>query len=176
MQARSRRLQSVTTCVLAVLTAAVIAGCAKPAADREDTGLAMRGTAAGLDSLRQAYAETYNRHDAATLASYYADDAVAIQQNGMLSDGRAAIQASWPQDTALWGSITITPTKPATIVDNVAWEVGTVAIQMAQRGRTMTIQNRYLVLLQHDGSWKLKATAGVADSAAMAAARRPAAR
>jgi uncharacterized protein (TIGR02246 family) len=167
----------VTTCVVAVLAAmAASQGCAKPA-DDAGAGMAMSGTAAGIDSLRRAYEDTYNRRDAATLASYYTEDATGVPPNGMLHEGRAAIQGSWPRDTALWGRITITPSKPATIAGNVAWETGTFVIQVAQRGRTMTVPNRYLVVLQHEGgSWKLKATAGAADSAAMAAGRRPSAR
>src|SRR4051812_27897264 len=48
-----------------------------------------------LEKLRSEFASAFNAHDAATVASFYADDAIAMPPNEQMITGRANIQASY---------------------------------------------------------------------------------
>jgi len=174
---RGRRTTVACVTASVVLVVAVQACAPKSGADSTKAagGMAASGTAAGIDSLRQTWQNDYNRRDAAALAAHYTEDAVSIAPNGTINTGRAAIQNNFPKDSTMWGTATIAPSKPAVISGNSAWEVGTAKIQTTTKGKPMTITENYLVLLQADGGqWKIRAAAGVVDSAANASMMRAA--
>jgi uncharacterized protein (TIGR02246 family) len=130
---------------------------------------------AGIDQLRQAYADAYSRRDAAAVAALYVDDAVELEGNGVIMKGRAALADMFAADTVNWGKITITPAGPATVFGDVAYESGTTAIEVTMGDKAITVPGSYLVVLRKEaGAWKLAAVAGVPDSSAVAALAPPA--
>lgn len=144
---------------LAMLFAvAGLAGPATAAAQIPDSTIPLRTIIDELNTVRAEYAENYNKKDAAALAKMYAEDAVAVTDEGKTLVGKKAITEYFTKEAPTFGHIVITS-------ENVAGygssgiDVGTVTMHPQGGGE---MKSRYLVVLRRKmGVWHIVRSAVV---------------
>jgi uncharacterized protein (TIGR02246 family) len=111
-----------------------------------------------INVLRDQFAAAYNSSDAAAVAAYYADDAIAMLPNQAAIKGRQAIQAmleAYFKENA--AKIAHTPLETQ-VAGDWAYERGNLTVNVTPKsGKPMEESIKYLVIMkrQPDGSWKL---------------------
>jgi len=125
-----------------------------PAAESTD----MASAEAAIDQIRTDYMADFNNHDAAGVASMFADSAVVLAANGDVQEGREAIQAALTEQMA--GSPTGQVEKGETMVfGDAAVDRGTYTMNTTTPdGTAMGVSGSYMTVLgQTDGAWKIEA-------------------
>ena len=143
------------------LVALAFAACAKTADQEQETSTKESGDdEAAIAQIRDGWGTAWKAADATTLSSYYAADAVNMQNHQPSANGAAEIKSA---DEAAFAEmapndITITSEK-LDITGDVAYDRGTYSLSVTPKagGAAMTETGRYLVVLkrQSDGSWKI---------------------
>jgi ketosteroid isomerase-like protein len=112
-----------------------------------------------LRGLREEYAASFNKKDAAKLVGMYASDATLIGGDGTMLTGTDAIQNSL--ETGPWLKMSIA-SDSVRVFGNTAWDVGTVS--MADSGGHENV-SRYLVVLRRGVNvWKINSLAIVPEA------------
>lgn len=146
-----------------LVTAAMLAACSPdtgeqaesmPAAESTD----MASAEAAIDQVRTDYMADFNNHDAAGVASMFADSAVVLAANGDVQEGREAIQAALTEQMA--GSPMGQVEKGEMMVfGDAAVDRGTYTVNSTTPdGAAMSVSGSYMTVLgQTDGAWKIEA-------------------
>ncbi|MGD8278044.1 MAG: SgcJ/EcaC family oxidoreductase [Gemmatimonadota bacterium] len=125
-----------------------------PAAESTDMAMAE----AAVDQIRTDYMAAFNNHDAATVASMFADSAVVLAANGEVEEGREAIEASLTEQMA--GSPMAQIDADETMVfGDMAVQRGTYTVNSTTPdGTAMSVSGSYMsALAQADGAWMIEA-------------------
>lgn len=107
--------------------------------------------------IRDAWVQGADADDAAAVAALYGEDAVLVDVDGSVTEGREAIQEALTEDFQALSELSVSPTETEVGRDLVT-ELGefTQTVE-TPGGESQTMTGRYLVVLrrQADGSWKL---------------------
>jgi len=105
-----------------------------------------------LDKLATEFAAAYNAHDAAKVASFYADDAVLMVPNEPMTKGRKNIEAHYKEDFGRGAvRLRIRPVESVVAGDR-AFEVGTATATLGP----LSDDGKYIVIYKRVGSeWKI---------------------
>jgi uncharacterized protein (TIGR02246 family) len=140
------------------ILALVVALSAVPAAARQATD-------ADVDKIVQAFMAAYNKADAATLASFYTDDATRVTPDGGVHTGKAAIQKSFADAFAgpMRGAmIKITTSQVRQINPDVRIAVGTWETTGGAGGPA---SGKYInTVVRQGGTWKIAASGVIRPS------------
>lgn len=112
---------------------------------------------AAIDKLRDDWKAGADKKDAATVASYYTEDAVLAGSNAPVAKGRDAIQKGLAPAFAMWTNLKIN-SEDVKIAGDWAVDMGTYSEHVTPpKGKPMDVSGNYIVILkkQADGSWKL---------------------
>jgi uncharacterized protein (TIGR02246 family) len=151
----ARRLRS-SVAVLAVL--AFVTPSLAAAQGVEAPRLPLRTALDELGTVRSAYADAFNRKDAAALAAMYAPDAQLITDQGVMVSGNEAIAASFAAGAKTWPHLVI-ESDSIKVYGNTALDVGT--LRMHPEGGAEMV-SRYLVVLRRNmQNWKIVSVAAV---------------
>lgn len=106
-----------------------------------------------LNKLAAEFEAAFNAKDAAKVASFYAEDAVAMPPNRPMVKGRSAIEAQLKAEMQRQPvTLKLSPFESAVTGDR-AYEAGTSAVKLPD-GRTMN--EKYLVVYKRvGGDWKI---------------------
>ncbi|HEX9699841.1 MAG TPA: nuclear transport factor 2 family protein [Acidobacteriota bacterium] len=148
--------------LLAVFVVVGLAACGG-GADTETAAPAPAETAAPMDDdaaleeRTEYYVTHYNMHHPSMVVELYTDDAVVLEADGSVHDGKAAILAAMEADVA--GSPTLTvDTADRVIVGDAAVARGTFSVEMTPEGAAepMTVSGNFMTLHQRAaGEWKI---------------------
>lgn len=146
----------------------------EPADDAEDTDDVAVAPAPAFDieasrtavgKLRSDWVAAAERDDAATVASYYADDAVFIDETGKVHEGKDAIQTTFAEGFKVAKDLTVTE-KTFDGNADISYETGEFKQTVTSpAGKTIPIDGKYLVISrrQPDGTWKIVRHVSVAQ-------------
>ena len=133
-------------------------------ADEAETGEAMAVTPsdpaaanAAVAQLRDAWVAAANRDDAAAIGAMYTEDAILIGADGVVNNGRAAIQSALAAQLPATSDLKVTEATAA-VSGDVRYETGTYTQRFQTPGGTQTdLSGAYLVVTQKqsDGTWKI---------------------
>jgi ketosteroid isomerase-like protein len=114
--------------------------------------LAQARTDPVLDKLATEFAAAYNAHDAARVASFYADDAVLMIPNEPMTKGRTNIETHYKEDFARGAvRLRIRPFESVVAGDR-AFEAGTATATLGP----LTDDGKYIVIYKRVGrEWKI---------------------
>jgi uncharacterized protein (TIGR02246 family) len=127
----------------------------------EEPRIPLRTALKEIRTLREAYAESFNRKDAAAVADMYAPDATAILRDGRVLNGKDAIRQAFVAEAAKWPHMTIT-SDTVRVFGHTAWDVGTTRAHRAEGGEEVS---HYLVVLRRGlKDWKISGLAAVPES------------
>ena len=139
-----------------VLAASVLVPSIAAGQGIESPRIPLRTALNDISTLRTSYVDAFNGKDSKALLAMYADDAILVNQEGVLT-GKAAIgkamgdAGNWPHAVIKSDSVRV---YGATAVD-----VGTWTTHPAEGGEMVS---HYLVVLRHDmNGWKLAYVADV---------------
>jgi uncharacterized protein (TIGR02246 family) len=106
-----------------------------------------------LNKLASEFEAAFNAKDAAKVASFYAEDAVAMPPNRPMVKGRSAIEAQLKAEMQKQPvTLKLSPFESAVVGDR-AYEAGTSAVTLPD-GRT--VNEKYLVVYRRvGGEWKI---------------------
>ncbi len=125
----------------------------------EQPRVPLRTALTEIRTLREAYAEAFNRKDAATVAGMYTPDAILIRSDGKVLTGKEAIRKSL--EGGKWPKLTIT-SDTVQVFGNTALDVGTVRTSLGEGGEEV---GHYLVVLRRGlNNWKLSRGAVVPEA------------
>lgn len=135
---------------------AVISSAAYVASAAPDAGV--REARAAIEAANARFSEAFARGDASALAAMYTPDAIAFPPGSEMVRGNEAIASFWK--TSRDGGVR---SATLTTIDvgrsgDVAYEVGTVSLEVQAEGKEPTTATaKYVVVWkrQPDGSWKL---------------------
>ena len=148
------------------LTVVGIAGCTKPATPTADsTSIAATTIAAdpaadeaAIRELNASWFKTYNSHDAAALAAFYADDAVLMMPGVPTTRGPEAIKAAYQRDMdgmAKGGfSNAIGADSEAGVSGDLAWESNTFTVT-DKSGKKVDSGKYVTVFERRNGKWMI---------------------
>ncbi len=154
------------------LTAIALAACAKTGTTPADT-TAASGTAASattedvgvsVGNIRDAWVAAANKKDAATVSTFYTDDAVLVTNDSPVASGRDAIKASFAKSFPTESDLKVNSEKVESSGD-LAVDYGTFSQHVKPpKGKAMDVDGHYIVVLkrQSDGAWKIVRQMGVA--------------
>lgn len=112
-----------------------------------------------IRTLREAYADAFNKKDTASLVDMYAPDAIVIRGDGTMLNGKDAIQKSF--EAGPWSTISIA-SDTVRVFGNTAYDVGTVRTSRSGGGEDVS---HYLVVLRRGlKAWKLSSLAAVPET------------
>jgi uncharacterized protein (TIGR02246 family) len=111
-----------------------------------------------IETALVAFAEAFNRGDAAAVASHYAEDAAVFPPGAPRIDGRANIQIFW--QGGLDAGLKNLTLKAIEITEQGDWayEVGELTVSVPGSGGASQMQNgKYVVIWKKDseGKWRL---------------------
>ena len=107
-----------------------------------------------IDSVRQQYADLYNRGDIAGLVGLYTEDATLYNSSGEVVESRAAVQENL-QGTYDAGATQISIEATETeVVGDTAYDIGSYTFTSAE-GETVASGNYMVILKQVDGEWRI---------------------
>lgn len=106
-----------------------------------------------LNKLAAEFAAAYNAKDAAKVAGFYAEDAVAMPPNSPMVKGRSAIEARLKRDMQQDNvTLKLNPVESA-ISGEQAYEAGTTIVTLPNGS---TVNEKYLVVYKRVGNdWKI---------------------
>ena len=148
--------------LLAVFVVVVLAACGG-GADTETAAPAPAETAAPMDDdaaleERTEYFVThYNLHHPSMVAELYTDDAVVLEADGSVHDGKAAILAAMEADVASSPTLTVDSAERV-IAGDSAVARGTYSVTVTPEGATepVAVSGNFMTLHQRvDGEWKI---------------------
>jgi ketosteroid isomerase-like protein len=114
-----------------------------------------------INSLRNQYAENYNKKDAAALTAMYLPDAVVIRGDGTLLVGQTAIGKSLAEDAPKWSKSTFT-SDTMRVFGNTAWDVGSSKASGPSGDENVS---HYLAVLRRGlKGWKISSVAVVPEA------------
>ncbi|MGH7572669.1 MAG: YybH family protein, partial [Gemmatimonadota bacterium] len=123
-----------------------------------------------IEAINDRFEQALMAHDAATIASFYTDDAVALPAGAPRAEGAAAIEAmfaEWFAQAPAPESFTLT-TDDLVLAESgdLAYEIGTVQIRgTSAAGETYDDPGKYLVVWESvNGEWKLAADTWSSDA------------
>lgn len=129
---------------------ALLAACAKPAADTSADEAAIRET-------NTAFAKAYAAGDVAAVAALYADDAVLSPPGTPAIRGGAAIREYWSKDIAATPAgvtLTFATDSDVGVVGDLGWESGSLTV--SDKSGAVVDRAKYLtVFRKKDGRWLL---------------------
>lgn len=144
----------------------LLAACqAEPAEQTGATEEAAAPDAAGarteIEAISDRFEQAFLAEDAATLASFYAEDAIALPPGAPRAEGRAAIQslfASWFEEVPAPAGFTLTTDDLQVAASgDTAYEVGTYTSRgTSPAGEAYDETGKYLVVWKNvDGQWMI---------------------
>jgi uncharacterized protein (TIGR02246 family) len=144
---------------LAIL-AGMVGACAPQPAAPPAAADTTEADLAAIAQVRSTFQAALTNGDAAGIGAVYTEDGVDMAANMPTSDGRASVvaaqEASFSQ--AKPDSVAVTPINTR-VVGDLAVERGTFHLMLTPvaGGDAMTVEGRYLIVLQRqaDGSWKV---------------------
>lgn len=148
--------------LLAVFVVVVLAACGG-GADTETAAPAPAETAAPMDddaALEERtgyYVTHYNMHHPSMVVELYTDDAVVLEADGSVHEGRDAILAAMEADVAASPTLTV-DTADRIVAGDSAVARGTFSVEMTPEGATepMTASGNFMTLHNKvDGEWKI---------------------
>ncbi len=111
-----------------------------------------------IATLRTAYVDAFNAHDAAAVSAMYTNDAVAIGADGSVATGLDAIKKSMSEGAENWPHAVI-KSDTVKVYGATAVDVGTWTQHPKEGGEEVS---HYLAVLRHDmNGWKLAYVASV---------------
>ena len=113
-----------------------------------------------IEQVFVAFAAAFNAKDAATLASFYADDAVLMPQGVSMVKGRAAIQTAIAAMVATGGTLRFNPVSEVDVTAERAVAVGTYSVTIPGQGGAaaapQVVAAKYLTVFKRVGNeWKI---------------------
>jgi uncharacterized protein (TIGR02246 family) len=108
--------------------------------------------------LRAAYAEAFNKQDAAALAAMYEPTAIAIRADGTVLKGKDAILRSFQEGQ--WGRMSIT-SDTVRVFGNTAYDVG--RVRSSSDGGDEEVSHYLVVLRRGINTWKISSVAAVPE-------------
>jgi ketosteroid isomerase-like protein len=139
-----------------VLAASVLVPSIAAGQGIESPRIPLRTALNDISTLRTAYVDAFNGKDSKALLALYADDAIAVNNEGIMK-GKAAI-AKGMGDAANWPHAVL-KSDSVRVYGSTAVDVGTWTTHPAEGGEVVA---HYLVVLRHDISgWKLSYVADV---------------
>ena len=143
---------------MALLLAFAIAAPAAAHAQIDSGRVPLKTALTELNTFRAAYADFYNKKDAAGLAAMYAPDASSLLSDGTVLSGIDAIKAYTVKMAPMFPHLVITA-ETTVVFGNSAIEQGTLTYHPATGA---TVVERYLVVLRRGmKDWSLLRTAAV---------------
>ena len=143
---------------MALLLAFAITAPAAAHAQIDSGRVPLRTALAEIHTFRAAYADFYNKKDAAGLAALYAPDASSLLSDGTVLSGMAAIKAYTMKMAPTFPHLVITP-DTTVVFGSTAIEQGTLTYHPTTGA---TVVERYLVVLRRGmKDWSLLRTAAV---------------
>jgi len=143
---------------MALLLAFAIAAPAAAHAQIDSGRVPLKTALTELNTFRVAYADFYNKKDAAGLAAMYAPDASSVLSDGTVLSGMDAIKAYTVKMAPMFPHLVITP-GTTVVFGNSAIEDGTLTYHPTTGA---TVVERYLVVLRRGmKDWSLLRTAAV---------------
>jgi len=154
--------------LIAALLIAAATPTPAPAAPAASAAQAHRADAQrAIDAGNAAYISTWQRGDAHAFAQLFAMNAASIADDGTITRGRAAIEASRAKAFARTPLVTGTITTEDLVVeDELAYEMGSYSFTLRPTGKNAVVYTgRYLTIWQQqpDGSWLIKTDSGLSD-------------
>lgn len=111
-----------------------------------------------VDKLRNDWLAAAEKDDAATVATFYTDDAVVVgSESGAPAEGRQAIQEAFATDFPITSQTQVTP-RDFHASGDLAYEYGEFTQQVSPpKAKPTNVTGHYVVVLrrQADGAWKL---------------------
>lgn len=144
----------------------LIAGCntaEKPAADTAAVAAAPAAPSSADDEkavrdLNASWFQTYNTHDAAALAAFYADDAILMMPGTPSVRGRAAIEAAYKKDMDVMAKAGYSNNEGSSsdvgVAGDVAWESNTFTVT-DKAGKQVDSGKYVTVFARKDGKWSI---------------------
>jgi uncharacterized protein (TIGR02246 family) len=148
--------------LLAVFVVVVLAACGggtdteTPAPAPAETAAPMDDDAA-LEERTEYYVTHYNMHHPSMVVELYTDDAVVLEADGSVHDGKDAILAAMEADVASSPTLTV-DTAERIIAGDSAVARGTYSVVVTPEGATapMTVTGNFITLSHRvDGEWKI---------------------
>lgn len=136
---------------------ATLEGDAAPATERAAVPADAADTEAEVARIREAWVEAAEAGDAATVASFYAEDARMVDASGDVADGRDAIRETLAPGFEAMSDLEVTSTG-LVIGTDVVSDMGTYTqILRTPEGQEQTVNGSYVVVLQRqpDGAWRI---------------------
>ena len=120
----------------------------------------LRKTVDEIRLFREAYADSFNKKDTATVGQMYSPDAIMIREDGSLLVGQDAIRGAMAAEAPNWPQLTIT-SDSMRAVGSTAWDIGTTRASSGGGERV----SHYLVVLRRGLKyWKINSLALVPES------------
>lgn len=118
----------------------------------------LRTALADIATLRTAYVDAFNAHDAKAVSAMYTKDAIAINEDGTTAWGMAEIAKANSAGADAWPHAVI-KSDTVKVYGATAVDVGTWTTHPKEGGEMVT---RYLAVLRHDmNGWKVQYVANV---------------
>ncbi len=109
-----------------------------------------------IDETLVKFVAAFNAGDAATVASFYAEDAAVLPPDGARVDGRAAIQDFWRGAIESGMKIDDLHAVEVEARQDMAGEVGVFTLSVPGEGGVTKVSGKYIVLWKRDGhTWQL---------------------
>ena len=116
---------------------------------------ALAQSKAAIDKLNAKFADSFNKGDAAAVASMYASDAVVLPPGAEMVRGRDAIQSFWQGAAQQLGDLRLTTLEVKPLGSGWARELGTFSLKPKSAGAE-AVTGKYVVLWRQVGKqWKL---------------------
>jgi uncharacterized protein (TIGR02246 family) len=109
-----------------------------------------------IDDILVEFVAAFNAGDAATVASFYTEDAALLPPGGARVDGRAAIQAFWQGAIDSGMKIDDLHAVEVEARRDLAGEIGVFTLSVPGDSGTTQVAGKYIVVWKRDGhSWRL---------------------
>ncbi len=156
--------------VVGFLTACQTEPAEQTGAIEEDATVDAATVRTEIETINDRFEQALVAHDAATVATFYTDDAVALPAGAPRAQGRAAIEdmfAEWFEQAPAPESFTLT-TDDLVLAESgeVAYEIGTYQVRgTSPAGETYDETGKYLVVWEDvNGEWKVAADSWSGDA------------
>ncbi len=109
-----------------------------------------------IDEALVKFVAAFNAGDAATVASFYSEDAVLLPPDGPRVDGRAGIQGFWQGAIDSGMKIDDLHAVEVQARQDLAGELGVFTLSVPGEGGVTKVSGKYIVLWKRDGhTWQL---------------------
>ena len=111
---------------------------------------------AHIEEVASNFKAAFNAGDAATVASYYSEDAALIPPGADRVDGRPAIQAFWQGAIDAGMTLVDLSTIEVDARSDIAAEIGAFILRVPGDSGTTDVEGRFIVIWKRDGhTWQL---------------------